>query len=216
MTPEVDRNGFSALQLLRTLKPEQVAAASHVWMPDGPDCESASAEQIAEVMGYADAASKRVASLPSSLGALLRLFLEEPKRERTVRDVAAIAPDQWPSWFEAEAALAALTREGVVFPTGDAVRGPDAAYAVPLELARGMQSWRERERGDVLSAITLRGFLKRRFQQAGDGEESADSCEQRVRRLERIYRMEVRSDDVWVVTYPKCGTTWTQVSKVRR
>ena len=26
-----------------------------------------------------------------------------------------------------------------------------------------------------------------------------------------IYKFEVRSDDVWIVSYPKCGTTLTQV-----
>lgn len=27
---------------------------------------------------------------------------------------------------------------------------------------------------------------------------------------ERVKNMEVYEDDVWVVTFPKCGTTWTQ------
>ncbi len=29
---------------------------------------------------------------------------------------------------------------------------------------------------------------------------------------EDIYNMEVREDDVWMITYPKAGSTWTQVS----
>jgi hypothetical protein len=28
--------------------------------------------------------------------------------------------------------------------------------------------------------------------------------------LERVKNFEVFEDDIWIVTYPKCGTTWTQ------
>ena len=27
---------------------------------------------------------------------------------------------------------------------------------------------------------------------------------------ERIQNFKVREDDIWIITYPKCGTTWTQ------
>ena len=33
-----------------------------------------------------------------------------------------------------------------------------------------------------------------------------------AKNAERIFNFEVRPDDIWILTYPKCGTTWAQVN----
>ena len=40
-----------------------------------------------------------------------------------------------------------------------------------------------------------------------------DVCAQEpmIEACKKIYNFKVRQDDIWIMTYPKCGTTWTQV-----
>ena len=37
------------------------------------------------------------------------------------------------------------------------------------------------------------------------------ACSPMAKLGEKIYNFKIRPDDIWIITYPKCGSTWTQV-----
>ena len=141
----------------------------------GPDAASAPAggksPSRAALVGSLSAAMedeatvlRRLQQLPRKLQDLLEPFLQAPGSVISVQQLFSTQGQAFKSRFDLEACLAALQREGMLFPANDK-RWTDyqaQGYAVPAELARCVIDHRARARSALKDLITLQGFLDAR------------------------------------------------------
>lgn len=157
--------------------------------------------RLAGALTETEVVERRLAELPHKLADLLEIFVSEPGRPRDAAAVLAAREEPFRTRADVEACLAALHREGFLFPLPAC---DDALYAVPMELAECIRELRRRQRSEVRDAVTLEGFLHARYfhdrhkdPDDGSGDHAAKiyrlylldgSIRSRVRRLSKIVR----------------------------
>ncbi len=122
-------------------------------------CRAAALAALEQAMAEEALVEERLRELPRKLADLLELFLTDPSTAQAARDVPRGA---FQSLGEVEAALAALAREGFVFPVAGGAAGA-ASFAVPYELAECVAQLRRRQQCEIENTLTLRGFLNARY-----------------------------------------------------
>lgn len=136
----------------------------------------------------------RLEALPRRLLDLLEPFLAAG----TALPVPELFQSQgrnFKSRFDLEACLAALQREGFLFPATDKRwTGYDGAgYAVPGELSRCVLEYRRRTRSALKDVLTLQGFLDQRYfrkRAAADGVGADGSRSDHARKIYKIYALD--------------------------
>ncbi len=154
-------------------RPEQVLAA----------CTAA--------MEAEEAVLARLQGLPGKLQDLLETFLKEPGAVRTVQELFQSIGRNFKSRFDLEASLAALQREGLLFPAKDKrwASFDSPCWAVPGELADTVLGYRRRQESSLKDTLTLQGFLEARYFRDRDPEEARKAADH-ARKIYKLYLME--------------------------
>lgn len=108
---------------------------------------------------------QRVAALPRKLQDLLEVFFEEGRAVQSVQHLFDTVGDTFKSRFDLEATLAALNREGFLWPARDKrwAAGDSPCWGVPGELVECVQRYRRRSERQLQDSLTLQGFLDARY-----------------------------------------------------
>lgn len=183
--------------LVRTVGSGPVVDALKAWGVNGGTEQSRPRAVRALLERWRDeqALQSRLTDLPKKLADLLDGFLDQPNRLRAAQEIFKENTEVFRSRYEVDAALAALHREGLLFPLGDAPLG-ERDYAVPAELADAVLGMRRRQRVGLLEVFTLKGHLHARHfarnQEGGGGDTKAEAekAEAHARRIYKFYLME--------------------------
>lgn len=137
----------------------------------------------------------RLQELPSKLQDLLETFLATPGSVRTVQELFQNLGRNFKSRFDLEACLAALHREGFLFPARDqrwaSLDSP--CWAVPGELADTVLNFRRRQQSALKDFVTLNGFLDARYFREREAEEG-EKARAHARKIYKLYLMESSID----------------------
>ncbi|HLQ37186.1 MAG TPA: helicase-associated domain-containing protein, partial [Planctomycetota bacterium] len=145
----------------------------------------------AQAMEQEQLVLSRLEALPRKLHDLLETFLGAPGGVRGSQELFQQAGRAFKSRFDLEASLAALHREGFLFPAKDkrwaALGSP--CYAVPGELVDCVLSHRHRRQSALKDGITLQGFLDARYFRDRNGHADERAAEH-ARKIYKLYLMD--------------------------
>ncbi len=138
-------------------------------------------KRLAGLMRREGLAARKVRRLSPKLRALLQAFLSAPGYSIPEEKLLAAPPRPLLTAQAVQACLAALEREGLVFPLEG--EGEHTVWGIPFELG-GLLLWLER-RDDVGLAhpLTLEGFLERKSWVEGGGKRSDPQARRYVYRI---------------------------------
>ncbi len=138
-------------------------------------------KKIAGLMRREGLAARKVRRLSPKLQALLQSFLSSPGYSIVEERLLAEPPRPLVTAQAVQACLAALEREGLVFPFEG--EGEKTVWGIPLELA-GLLLWLERrDRVGLAHPLTLEGFLERKAWVQGGGKPPDPEARRCVHRL---------------------------------
>ncbi len=192
--------------LLRPATDDVVREAALAWLGDEPATAVGNGKapsraelvaRMAAAMEQEDHVVSRLERLPRKLTSLLEPFLAAPGLAKAVNDLFASEGRNFKSRFDLEACLAALQREGMLFPATDR-RWFDfdgAGFAVPAELAACVVAHRQRTRSALRDVVTLQGFLDARYfraraaKGAADGTANGSNGSDHARKIYKLYSL---------------------------
>ncbi len=186
-------SNYTLRTLLKKSEDRTVQALCARWngQVELPEGRTGQVAHLAEMMESSERVQHRLKELPQKLSDLLDTFLGEPSYQRDVRSIMS-REGTFRSAFDVEAALAALNREGFLFPAVDRRWDSfqDACYAVPGELADCITALRLRQERELESVLTLGGFLRSRFYDKAAEQDDPERAADHSRKIYKLYLME--------------------------